>query len=102
MALADSLVFPDLLVSITLIIIILILTIYLTNLLLKLSVIDYRVSIGTYLFTECQSGNLTGITDLNHVMMMSEVTANNYLIICPRISVNNSRLSVEVYVAYVR
>ena len=102
MALADSLVFPDLLVSITLIIIILILTIYLTNLLLRLSVIDYRASIGTYLFTECLLGNLTGITDLNHVGITSEVTANNYLIICPRISVNNSRLSVEVYVAYSR
>ncbi|WP_054842537.1 hypothetical protein [Vulcanisaeta distributa] len=102
MALVDSLIFPDLLVSITLVIVILILTIYLTNLLLKLSIIDYKASIGTYLFIECQLGNFTGGVDLNHVVITDEVMTNNYLIICPRIAANNSRLEVNVYVAYVR
>ncbi|ADN51752.1 hypothetical protein [Vulcanisaeta distributa] len=102
MALADSLIFPDLLASITLVIVILILTIYLTNLLLRLSIIDYKASIGTYLFIECQLGNFTGSINLNHVVITDEVTTKNYLIICPRIAINNSRLEVNVYVAYAR
>ncbi|WP_243671433.1 hypothetical protein [Vulcanisaeta sp. JCM 16161] len=89
-------------ISITLITIILILTIYLANLLLRLSVIDYKAAIGTYLFTECQLGDFTNNIGLSHVVITDKVMTNNYLIICPRITVNNSRLEVNVYVAYVR
>ncbi|WP_054857343.1 hypothetical protein [Vulcanisaeta sp. JCM 16159] len=102
MALADSLVFPDLLISIMLIVAIFILTIYLTNQLLRLSIIDYRATMGTYLFTECQLGNFTGNMYLDHVIITNKVTMDNYLVMCPRILSNGSQLEVNVYVAYVR
>ncbi|MGC8606350.1 MAG: hypothetical protein ACP5GZ_10720 [Vulcanisaeta sp.] len=102
MALADSLIFPDMLISITLVIVILIFAIFLTNLLVKLSIIDYKASMGTYLFTKCQLGNFTGDADLDHIIITNEVISSNYLIICPRITVNNSQLEVNVYVTYTR
>ena len=102
MALADSLVFPDLVISVILMAVILILAIYLTGQLMTLSIIDYKAAIGTYLFTECQLGNFTGITNFNHVLITNGVKASDYLIICPRITVNGTGLAASVYAAYAR
>ncbi|BDR93041.1 hypothetical protein [Vulcanisaeta souniana] len=101
MALADSLVFPDLLISITLIVVILVLTIYLVNLLMRLSMIDYKASMGTYLFIACQLGNLSG-NGLSHIIIMNKLVSSNYLIICPRMAVNDSQLTSSIYVVYTR
>ncbi len=95
-------VFPDLIVSMAMVIAILILTIYLTNQLLVLSTIDYKASMGTYLFTECLLGNFTEDLGLNHVIVMNGIKSGGYLIICPRITANDSRLEAEVYAVYTR
>lgn len=102
MALADSLVFPDLIISVILMAVILILAIYLTGQLMALSIIDYKAAIGTYLFTECQLGNFADIANFNHILITSEVKASDYLIICPRITVNGTGLITNVYAAYAR
>ncbi|MFB6470124.1 MAG: hypothetical protein TU36_002640 [Vulcanisaeta sp. AZ3] len=101
MTLIDSLVFPDMVATIILLVIILILIMYLTSLLIEISIIDYKASMATYLFARCQLGTIT-INGLNHVTVITGNFSRNYLIICPKIAVNNSQTSVIVYTAYIK
>jgi hypothetical protein len=101
MALVDSLVFTDLIVTVILIVIALTLAIYLTNLLMRLAIINYRASIGTYLFTQCLTGNITGVDYLSHVVITrGGLRPGNYLIICPIITSDGLKINVTVYTAY--
>ncbi len=100
MVVVDSLVFPDLVITMILIIIILLLIVYVTNQLIELSMIDYKASMGTYLFLKCQLGNFT--IHLNHVIITNGTSSSNYLLICPQLVVNGSQIGAKVYTAYVK
>lgn len=103
MVLVDSLVFPDLIMVIILTIVALILIIYLTSLLVKLSIINYRASISAFLFSKCLDGGISGVNYLNHVTITEDkLLSGNYLIICPRITGSGYDINVTVYIAYVR
>lgn len=100
MALADSLIFSDLIATIILLITVAIMIFILSGILIQLSINDYYASISAYIFHECLSGEIEPI-NYTHVRIVRGALDHGYLLICPLITYNPSsnELNVTIYTA---
>lgn len=100
MALADSLVFNDMVATIILVIIITIMMLFLIDAIVQLSINDYYASMSMYLFHECITNNLKPI-NYTHIRIIPKVPSGNRIIICPIITYDTATnsLNVSIYTA---
>ncbi|WP_069807616.1 hypothetical protein [Vulcanisaeta thermophila] len=93
----DSLIYPDLVITTVLTLILMILVLYLVSGLVQLSINDYYASLSTYTFYECMNNGLKPM-NLTHAYVVRGFLPN-YLILCPviRYDDDNHSLNVTIY-----